>query len=184
MYRDRIDAQRLIFGLLAFFRLNNPPLLIDLDIRLLQLRQNIPTLILRGQVQHLPKHRAIPIKVRRRRKRNKELTPVNRRPRRALRAGCSGVLDRPRRHREHAAGVVSEGREVDFLVQGRGVVDRRAALGDVERKHGFRAVGGGRRGWAEGDVAALDHEAGYQPVEGRVIVCAACAEGEEVLSLY
>ena len=40
----------------------------------------------------------------------------------------------------------------------------------------------GRSGCAaERDVAALDHEARHEPVKGGVIVCAACAEGEEVL---
>ena len=37
------------------------------------------------------------------------------------------------------------------------------------------------RGWAEGDIAALDHEARDEAVEGGFVVCAACAKGEEVL---
>lgn len=59
------------------------------------------------------------------------------------------------------------------------MVDRRTAFGDLE--------GEGRFGgwWVAGkaDVAALDHEVGNQSVEGRVVVGAAGAEGEEVLCL-
>ena len=74
--------------------------------------------------------------------------------------------------------MMSEGREVDFLVQCGRVVYRSTALGDLEGESGrVRFV-------SEGDVAALDHEAGDETVEGGVVVCAGCAEGEEVLSFY
>jgi len=55
-----------------------------------------------------------------------------------------------------------------------------AALGDLERKHRF-CGGRGLCGWAEGDIAALDHKAGDETMEWCVIVCATCAQGEEVL---
>lgn len=42
---------------------------------------------------------------------------------------------------------------------------------------------GGSCGGTEGDVAALDHKAGHEAVEGGVIICAACAEGEKVLGV-
>lgn len=37
------------------------------------------------------------------------------------------------------------------------------------------------RGGTERDVSALDHESGDEAVERSIIVCATCAEGEEVL---
>lgn len=61
------------------------------------------------------------------------------------------------------------------------MVYRCAAFGDVvEWEDGVVGRGGC---FAERDVAALDHEARHEPVEGSVIVCAACAKGEEVLRL-
>jgi hypothetical protein len=68
---------------------------------------------------------------------------------------------------------------MNFLVKCRWVVYGGAALGDLEREHGFRG-GGGLCGWSEGDVSALDHEAGDEAVERCIIVCAACAQCEEV----
>ena len=67
--------------------------------------------------------------------------------------------------------MMSEGWEVDFLIQCGRVVYRSTALGDLEGK------GGRIRFGSEGDVAALDHEAGDETVEGGIVVCAACAEG-------
>lgn len=66
--------------------------------------------------------------------------------------------------------MVSEGREVDFLVQCGRVVYRSTAFGDL------KGEGGRVRFISEGDVAALDHEAGDETVEGGIVVCAACAE--------
>lgn len=57
--------------------------------------------------------------------------------------------------------MVSEGGEADLLVQRGGVENRGAGLGDFEGEDGFcRGFRGGVRCVAEGDVAALDHEAG------------------------
>ena len=54
---------------------------------------------------------------------------------------------------------MSQGGEVDFLVERAGVVNGGAAFGDVvEGEGGFVAAAGGGCGGSEGDVAALDHE--------------------------
>lgn len=184
MDRHPVNPQWLILGL-PLLRLHHPSLLINLHIRLLQLRQHIPALILRRQIQHLPKHRARPVQMRRARKCDKKLTPVDRRARCALRPGRRAVLDGSRRHGEDPTRVVSERGEVDFLVQCAGVVDGCAAFRDVvEWKHWFRGCGGAASCGPEGDVAALDHEAGHETVERCDVVCAAGAEGEEVLGGY
>lgn len=60
------------------------------------------------------------------------------------------------------------------------MIDGCAAFGDLEVEHGF----GGVllfRGWAEGDVSALNHESRDQAMERCVVVCAARAEGKEIL---
>lgn len=178
MYCDVVDAKRL--KLIPLFGLRNLSLLVDLSIRLLQLRKHISTLILSTQIQHLPKDCAGAIKMRRRCKCNKELTSVYSRASRILRAWCCPVLDRARSHGKNAAHIVPQSGKVNLLVHRRRVVYGRAAFGDLERQHRFGS-GGGLRCWAEGDVSALDHEPGNEAVEGCVIVCAACAEGEEVL---
>lgn len=68
-------------------------------------------------------------------------------------------------HAEHAAlGVAQRG--TDLVVEG-AAPDGLAALGVVRR-------GGGGR-------ARLDHELGDEAVEGRGVVVAGCAEGEEIL---
>ena len=55
---------------------------------------------------------------------------------------------------------MSQGGEVNFLVERAGVVNGGAAFGDVvEGEGGFVAAAGGGCGGSEGDVAALDHEA-------------------------
>lgn len=61
-------------------------------------------------------------------------------------------------------------------------MDGGAAFGDVfEGEGGFGGRRGGGEGGVQGDVAALDHEAWYESVEWGVVVCAAGAEGDEVL---
>lgn len=70
---------------------------------------------------------------------------------------------------------------MDFLVEGGRVVYGGTAFGDVVE--GEDVSLGGSCGGTEGDVAALDHEAGHEAVEGGVVVCAASAEGEEVLAV-
>lgn len=69
---------------------------------------------------------------------------------------------------------------MNLLVQCGGVIYGGAAFRDLEGENGFRGARG-LRGWSEGDVSTLDHEAGDEAMEWRVIVCAACAQGEEVL---
>lgn len=70
---------------------------------------------------------------------------------------------------------------MDFLVQGGGVVDRCAAFGNIgDGEYGMERIEGRWRR-SKGDIAALDHEAWDEAVEGGVIVCAGGAEGEEVL---
>lgn len=180
------DRLKLPLHLLPFLRLHHPPFLIHLGLRLLQPRQRISPFILRIQIQHLPKHRALPIQMRRRRERHEELAPVDSGTGRVLAPGRGAVLDRAGGHGEDAARVVPERGEVDLLVQGGRVVDGGAALGDVEGEHGAGGCagggGGGGRG-AEGDVATLDHETRDEAVERGVVVCAGSAEGEEVLLL-
>lgn len=68
---------------------------------------------------------------------------------------------------------------MDFLVHCCWVVDRCAAFRDLEIEHWFRTCL--MRGGAERDVAALDHESCDEAVKWGVVVCATCAEGEEVL---
>lgn len=104
MNRNPLNPQRLKF--LPLLRLNHPPLLINLNIRLLQPPQHIPALILRRQIQHLPKHRTRAIQMRRRRKRHEELAPVYRSSGCALRSRCCPILHGPRRHREDSPRVV------------------------------------------------------------------------------
>lgn len=68
-------------------------------------------------------------------------------------------------HAQYAAGVVSQ-RRADLVFKGRAaLVDGRAGLGRLACRR-----------------ARLDHEARDQTVEGRAIVGARCADGEEVLS--
>lgn len=176
MNRDtlQLNGLKLPLHLLPLLRLHHPPLLIHLHLGLLQPRQRIPSFILRIQIQHLPKHRTLPVQMRRRRKGHEELAPVDRVPRGVLGAGSGAVLHGPGGHGEDAARVVAEGGEVDLLVQGRGVVDGGAAFGDVEGEGGVGGCGCGRGGGrgerGEGDVAALDHEARDEAVEGGVVV--------------
>lgn len=62
---------------------------------------------------------------------------------------------------------------MNFLVESGRVVYRCTAFRDVVE--GEDVPLGGSCGGTEGDVAALDHEAGHEAVEGRVVVCAARA---------
>lgn len=74
---------------------------------------------------------------------------------------------------------MSQSGDVNFLVESGRMVYRCTAFGNVVK--GEDVSLGRSCGGAEGDVAALDHETGHEAVEGGVVVCAACAECEEVL---
>lgn len=68
---------------------------------------------------------------------------------------------------------------MNLLVHSFGVVDGSSAFGNLKVEHWF--CGRFLRYGTERNIASLNHESGNEAVERCFIVCAARAEGEEVL---
>lgn len=161
----QLHSLPLSFFLLTLGRLRDASLLVNLDFSLLQLREDIAALILRREIQHTTENGTLAVKMRGRPKRDEELASIDRGASCILHAGYRAVFDGPEGHGQHTAGIVTEGRYVNLLVQRRRVVDGSTALGYFAEGEKRRCLG------VQGNVATLDHKPREVSVERCVIVC-------------